>query len=97
MSVTSEPIQDIYDYDDEDEKVDPYAIPKTVNEITDIVIEKPNFEILPTTELVFIGNIYEILENVIVVQSIPESPLVLDSGTLFTYEDREIMGEVASK
>lgn len=84
---------DYYD-DDDNGKMDLNAIPKTAHEITDFVIEKPNFEILPTTELVFIGNIYEILENVIVVQSMSEAAFVLDSESLFTYEDREIMGEV---
>ncbi|KAI9015283.1 Gar1/Naf1 RNA binding region-domain-containing protein [Phycomyces nitens] len=81
-------------YDDEDEEPVSCTGLRTTNEIVQVVIEKPNFDMTPQTEIIAIGSIYNIINNVIVVQTTPGSVYALDIGTLFVYGDREIMGEV---
>ncbi|KAI8147278.1 Gar1/Naf1 RNA binding region-domain-containing protein [Fennellomyces sp. T-0311] len=68
---------------------------RTKNELVEIIIDAPDFQITPSTELKPIGTIDEIIENVIVVHSYPDmANTVLDMGTLFAYPDRTLMGEV---
>ncbi|KAI7872395.1 Gar1/Naf1 RNA binding region-domain-containing protein [Spinellus fusiger] len=86
--------KELIDLEEDDEGGPKDDILKTANEITDIIIEKPIFEMTPTTEVVSVGSIFSIIDNVIVVQSHPNPILALDMGTLFIYSDRDIMGEV---
>lgn len=67
----------------------------TQNEIINPVIQKPTITLSPDAILVHIGHIYGVIDNVIVVQgNTSGDDKVLDTGSLFVYEDREIMGEV---
>lgn len=80
---------------DEDEEQYPDGIVKTAHEIVDIVVEKPQFEMSPQTEIIFAGSIFQIIDNVIVIHCKPHSEYsTLDQGSLLVYENREVMGEV---
>ncbi|KAL0083640.1 Gar1/Naf1 RNA binding region-domain-containing protein [Phycomyces blakesleeanus] len=81
-------------YDDEDEEPAGTTELRTTNEIVEVVIEKPNYILTPQTEIIAIGTIHNVINNVIVVQTTPGSVFALDIGTLFVYGDRELMGEV---
>lgn len=81
--------------DDEEDEVFPDGIVKTAHEIVDIVVEKPQFELTPQTEIILAGNIFQIIDNVIVIHCRPGCEFsTLDQGSLLVYENREIMGEV---
>ncbi|KAI7853501.1 Gar1/Naf1 RNA binding region-domain-containing protein [Circinella umbellata] len=68
---------------------------RTKNELVHVIINAVDFEITPETELLPIGVIDKIIDNVVIVQSHPDTgDTVLDMGTLFAYEDRTNMGEV---
>lgn len=67
---------------------------KTHNEISDFVVEKPEFVIDENTTVKRVGTIIEIIDKAIIVQSDPTMNMALDMGTLFAYEDRQVMGEV---
>lgn len=80
---------------DEEEEVFPDGIVKTAHEIVDIVVEKPNFEMTPQTEIIMAGTIFQIINNVIVIHCRPGSEYnTLDAGSLLVYENREVIGEV---
>ncbi|OAD04184.1 hypothetical protein MUCCIDRAFT_37049 [Mucor lusitanicus CBS 277.49] len=80
---------------DEDDEQYPDGIVKTAHEIVDIVVEKPQFEMTPQTEIIFAGSIFQIIDNVIVIHCKPHSEFsTLDQGSLLVYENREVMGEV---
>ncbi|KAL9553872.1 hypothetical protein MBANPS3_003078 [Mucor bainieri] len=80
---------------DEDDEQYPDGIVKTAHEIVDIVVEKPQFEMTPQTEIIFAGSIFQIIDNVIVIHCKPHSEYsTLDQGSLLVYENREVMGEV---
>ncbi|GAA5800774.1 hypothetical protein HPULCUR_006212 [Helicostylum pulchrum] len=80
---------------DEEEEIFPDGVVKTAHEIVDIVVEKPNFELTPQTEIVLAGSIFQIINNVIVIQCRPGCEYsTLDAGSLLVYENREVMGEV---
>ncbi|KAI8880114.1 NAF1-domain-containing protein [Backusella circina FSU 941] len=82
------------DYD-EDEDIAPDGIVKTAHEIVDVVVEKPHFEFTPNTEVIYAGNIYQIIDNVVVIHCRPGAEhSTLDQGSLLVYQDREILGEV---
>lgn len=68
---------------------------KTHNEISDFVVEKPEFVIDENTTVKRVGTIIEIIDKAIIVQSDPTMNMALDMGTLFAYEDRQVMGEVS--
>ncbi|KAI8388091.1 Gar1/Naf1 RNA binding region-domain-containing protein [Radiomyces spectabilis] len=85
--------QDDLDDDDIEESFKGETL-RTEHEITDIPIERPVFEITPSTVTEYVGDIHQIIDNVIVVQSRPTSRAVLDMGSLFLYDNKEIMGEV---
>ncbi|CEG77201.1 hypothetical protein RMATCC62417_11996 [Rhizopus microsporus] len=81
--------------DEEEDELYKDGVVKTANEITEVFIEKPEFEVTAETEIIFAGHIYQKIQNVIVVQSRPGSEhSTLDIGSLLVYENREIMGEV---
>ncbi|CEG75482.1 hypothetical protein RMATCC62417_10514 [Rhizopus microsporus] len=81
--------------EEEEDELYKDGVVKTANEITEVFIEKPEFEVTAETEIVFAGHIYQKIQNVIVVQSRPGSEhSTLDIGSLLVYENREIMGEV---
>ncbi|KAI9482509.1 Gar1/Naf1 RNA binding region-domain-containing protein [Zychaea mexicana] len=68
---------------------------RTKNELVDIIIDALDFEITDATELLPVGTIEDIIDNVIVVHSNPNmNNVVLDMGTLFAFSDRTTMGEV---
>ncbi|KAI7883583.1 NAF1-domain-containing protein [Lichtheimia hyalospora FSU 10163] len=67
---------------------------KTRNEISNFVVEKPEFNINENTTIERVGAIIEIIDKAIIVQSDPSMDMALDMGTLFAYEDRQVMGEV---
>ena len=80
---------------DEEEEIFADGIVKTAHEIVDIVIEKPNFEVTPQTEIILAGSIFQMIGNVIVVHCRPGCEYsTLDQGSLLVYENREVMGEV---
>ncbi|KAI9351016.1 Gar1/Naf1 RNA binding region-domain-containing protein [Pilaira anomala] len=80
---------------DEEEEVFPDGIVKTAHEIVDIVVEKPNFQLTPQTEIILAGTIFQIINNVIVIHCRPGSEFsTLDAGSLLVFENREMMGEV---
>lgn len=68
---------------------------KTRNEISNFVVEKPEFNINENTTIERVGAIIEIIDKAIIVQSDPSMEMALDMGTLFAYEDRQVMGEVS--
>jgi rRNA processing protein Gar1 len=81
--------------DDEEDEVFPDGVVKTAHEIVDIVVEKPQFELSPQTEIILAGNIFQIIDNVIVIHCRLGCEFsTLDQGSLLVYENREIMGEV---
>ncbi|RUS15646.1 hypothetical protein BC937DRAFT_92186, partial [Endogone sp. FLAS-F59071] len=66
----------------------------TENEVVEVHIKKPAVVIAPETPLIDVGRIYAIVENVVVVMAdTAEHQKVLDAGSLFVFEDREVMGE----
>ncbi|CDH48446.1 hypothetical protein RO3G_06884 [Lichtheimia corymbifera JMRC:FSU:9682] len=67
---------------------------KTHNEISNFVVEKPDFVIDENTTVHRVGVIMEIIDKAIIVQSDPTMNMALDMGTLFAYGDRQVMGEV---
>lgn len=69
---------------------------KTHNEISNFVVEKPDFVINENTTVNRVGVIMEIIDKAIIVQSDPSMNMALDMGTLFAYEDRQVMGEVST-
>lgn len=80
---------------DEEEEVFPDGIVKTAHEIVDIVVEKPNFQLTPQTEIILAGTIFQVINNVIVIHCRPGSEFsTLDAGSLLVFENREVMGEV---
>lgn len=80
---------------DDEEEVFADGIVKTVNEIVDIVVEKPTFNVTPQTEIILAGSVFQIIGNVIVIHCRPGSEYnTLDQGSLLVYENREILGEV---
>ncbi|KAI8347349.1 Gar1/Naf1 RNA binding region-domain-containing protein [Blakeslea trispora] len=79
--------------DGDEEETD--EIIKTAHEIVDFVIERPDYEVTPSTSIVLAGHIYNVIDNVIVVHARQGSELsTLDQGSLLVYEDRQVMGEV---
>lgn len=55
----------------------------------------PTFTMTPQTAIVLAGEVFQIVDNVVVVQSRPGSEFTtLDQGSLLVYENREIMGAV---
>ncbi|KAG1057985.1 hypothetical protein G6F43_000229 [Rhizopus delemar] len=71
------------------------GVVKTANEITDFTVEKPVFDLTQQTEILYAGNIFQIIQNVVVVHSRPGSEYnALDAGSLLVYENREVMGEI---
>lgn len=68
---------------------------KTHNEISNFVVEKPDFVIDENTTVHRVGVIMEIIDKAIIVQSDPTMNMALDMGTLFAYGDRQVMGEVS--
>jgi rRNA processing protein Gar1 len=82
------------DYD-EDEETAPDGIVKTAHEIVDIVVEKPQFEFTPSTEVIYAGNIYQVIDNVVVIHCRPGAEhSTLDQGSLLVFQERQILGEV---
>lgn len=80
---------------DDEEEVFTDGIVKTVNEIVDIVVEKPTFNVTPQTEIVLAGSVFQIIGNVVVIHCRPGCEYsTLDQGSLLVYENREILGEV---
>jgi H/ACA ribonucleoprotein complex non-core subunit NAF1 len=70
---------------------------RTKNEIKDIVVQRPTITIKPEAKIVEIGTIYAVVENTVVVQGhVSGDEQVLDSGSLFVFEDRDILGEVST-
>ncbi|KAG1243434.1 hypothetical protein G6F68_015830 [Rhizopus microsporus] len=71
------------------------GVVKTANEVTDFTVEKPVFDLTQQTEILYAGNIFQIIQNVVVIHSRPGSEYnALDAGSLLVYENREVMGEV---
>ncbi|KAI9316421.1 Gar1/Naf1 RNA binding region-domain-containing protein [Dichotomocladium elegans] len=79
--------------DDGEDEDNTMTILRTANEITKVVVQRPEFNIRPNMTLSCVGHIHEVIDKVIVIQSGANVP-ALDMGTLFTYSDRSIMGEV---
>ncbi|KAI7899025.1 Gar1/Naf1 RNA binding region-domain-containing protein [Cokeromyces recurvatus] len=80
---------------EEEEETFPNGIVKTAHEIIEIVVEKPQFEMTPQTEIVYAGQIFQVIDNVVVVYARSGSEYqTLDQGSLLVYEDRTILGEV---
>ncbi|ORX56779.1 NAF1-domain-containing protein [Hesseltinella vesiculosa] len=75
---------------DEDE---PLTALTTRNEITDIVIQRPEVVITPDMPIEHIGHVESILDNTVVIKSLAGKH-VLDMGCLLVYDDRSIVGEV---
>lgn len=70
---------------------------RTKNEIKDIVVQRPTVTIKPEAKIVEIGTVYAVVENTVVVQGhVSGDEQVLDSGSLFVFEDRDILGEVST-
>ncbi|KAF7721627.1 hypothetical protein EC973_004348 [Apophysomyces ossiformis] len=87
--------QKVVPMEDEEEGFTSNDILRTVHEITEFHIERPTCEISSETALVPVGEIFRVIDKVIVVQSYGANDRpVLDMGSLFVYDDREIMGEV---
>jgi hypothetical protein len=86
---------DISWMDDEEGKLNDSGPLRTKNEIENIVVQRPTVTIKPEAKIVEIGTIYAVVENTVVVQGhVSGDEQVLDSGSLFVFEDREILGEV---
>ncbi|OZJ02885.1 hypothetical protein BZG36_03806 [Bifiguratus adelaidae] len=86
----------LHEYDSNDEEGGAPSGPiRSQHEIDQIEIVKPQISIAPDAPLVHAGAIYSVVENVIVVQGLLDGEVqVLDSGSVFVYSDREVMGEV---
>ncbi|KAM3588357.1 hypothetical protein VKS41_000805 [Umbelopsis sp. WA50703] len=86
---------DISWMDDEEGKLNDSGPLRTKNEIENIVVQRPTVTIKPEAKIVEIGTIYAVVENTVVVQGhVSGDEQVLDSGSLFVFEDREILGEI---
>ncbi|KAI8093812.1 Gar1/Naf1 RNA binding region-domain-containing protein [Halteromyces radiatus] len=87
--------QDNHDDDDEDDEDGNKKMQqlRTVNEVTDIVINKPQFEMKEDTEIRPVGEIFSVIDKTVVVQSRP-GLAVLDMESLLVFEDRVMLGEV---
>jgi rRNA processing protein Gar1 len=80
---------------DDEEDMFPDGIVKTANEIVDVVVAKPEYEITPQTTVIMAGTVFQIIESVVVIHCRPNSEFsTLDQGSLLVYEDRQVMGEV---
>ncbi|CAG8472990.1 5667_t:CDS:2 [Paraglomus occultum] len=67
----------------------------TRNEIVKIPIRKPNVEIRDNMPIDEIGSVYNIVENAVtVIAKVSGEYQVLDSGSIFVFEDRHMLGEV---
>jgi rRNA processing protein Gar1 len=81
--------------DDEEDELFPDGIVKTANEIVDVVVEKPDYQVKPETTLILAGTVFQVIESVVVIHCRPNSEFsTLDQGSLLVYEDRQVMGEV---
>ena len=70
---------------------------RTQNEIIKIPITKPTVEIRDDMPIDEIGSVYNIVDNaVIVIAKVSGEYRVLDSGSIFVFEDRKMLGEVRS-
>lgn len=91
---------DIPDIDDDVfEMMDNHSLAplRTKNEITEIVIPKPEVELRPDMELIEIGNILHVVENQVVVQSNRSGETeVLDFGTILLLQGPNILGIVSN-
>jgi hypothetical protein len=68
---------------------------RTRNELQKVVVQRPTITIKPEANIVEIGSVYAVVGDTVVVQGqVAGNEQVLDSGSLFVYEDREILGEV---
>ncbi|KAI9282679.1 Gar1/Naf1 RNA binding region-domain-containing protein [Sporodiniella umbellata] len=68
---------------------------KTKNEVTEFTIEKPVFDLTQTTEILFAGNVFQVIDHVIVIQARNGAEYnALDAGSLLVSESREVVGEV---
>jgi H/ACA ribonucleoprotein complex non-core subunit NAF1 len=87
---------DISWMDDEDGAANNVGEPlRTRNEIKDIVVQRPTVTLKPEAKIVEIGTVYAVVESTVVVQGqVSGDERVLDSGSLFVFEDKEILGEV---
>ncbi|KAJ2958770.1 hypothetical protein NQZ79_g5658 [Umbelopsis isabellina] len=86
---------DISWMDDEEGTIKDTGPLRTKNEIENIVVQRPTVTIKPEARIVEIGTVYAVVENTVVVQGhVSGDEQVLDSGSLFVFEDREILGEV---
>jgi H/ACA ribonucleoprotein complex non-core subunit NAF1 len=68
---------------------------RTRNEVQKVVVQRPTITIKPEANIVEIGSVYAIVGDTVVVQgNVAGNEQVLDSGSLFVFGDREILGEV---
>ena len=68
---------------------------RTRNELQKVVVQRPTITIKPEANIVEIGSVYAVVGDTVVVQGqVAGNEQVLDSGSLFVFEDREILGEV---
>ncbi|CAG8480088.1 4757_t:CDS:2 [Paraglomus brasilianum] len=69
---------------------------RTRNEIANIPITKPNIEVKDDMPIDEIGSVYNIVENAVtVIAKVSGEYQVLDSGSIFVFEDRQLLGEVS--
>ncbi|KAH8550271.1 Gar1/Naf1 RNA binding region-domain-containing protein, partial [Umbelopsis sp. PMI_123] len=68
---------------------------RTRNEVQKVVVQRPTITIKPEANIVEIGSVYAIVGDTVVVQgNVAGNEQVLDSGSLFVFGDREILGEI---
>ncbi|KAI8578302.1 hypothetical protein K450DRAFT_301300 [Umbelopsis ramanniana AG] len=86
---------DISYMDEEDDARGEDGPLRTRNELQKVVVQRPTITIKPEANIVEIGSVYAVVGDTVVVQGqVAGNEQVLDSGSLFVYEDREILGEV---
>ncbi|KAG2183905.1 hypothetical protein INT44_008916 [Umbelopsis vinacea] len=86
---------DISYMDEEDDGKGEDGPLRTRNELQKVVVQRPTITIKPEANIVEIGSVYAVVGDTVVVQGqVAGNEQVLDSGSLFVYEDREILGEV---
>ncbi|KAJ3203800.1 hypothetical protein HDU82_006300, partial [Entophlyctis luteolus] len=84
--------------DDEDEEFDGVAMGakglRTKHEVELPPIEKLNIIIPPSATLREIGTVFALVENMLVVESLPSSTIALDADTIVCTHDRKVIGKI---
>ncbi|SAL96518.1 hypothetical protein [Absidia glauca] len=82
------------DDDDEDTKLSTTAPLVSTNEVTDIQIERPNFELTDSTPVAPVGTIFSVIDKTVVVQTQTHGNVLDMESLLVLTDDRVVLGEV---